>query len=67
MPLELGFDVNASDRHGWTPLHFAAACGNRAVAEQLVQAGADPRAKTLRGQTPQDLARVNGRSFSVPE
>ncbi|KAE9370181.1 ankyrin [Stipitochalara longipes BDJ] len=39
--LEAGFDVNARDWNGRTPLMYAAAAGMRDVAVALVQAGAD--------------------------
>jgi ankyrin repeat protein len=44
--IELGFDVNATNRleryHESAPLHEAAAQGNVAVIELLLEAGADP-------------------------
>ena len=36
-----GTAVNRTDRRGWTPLHFAARTGSRAVIERLLAAGAD--------------------------
>jgi ankyrin repeat protein len=32
--------VNAADKGGWTPLHFAARNGHSATAEALMAAGA---------------------------
>jgi ankyrin repeat protein len=34
--LECGADVNARDKFGWTPLHFACAGGYLAVVEKLL-------------------------------
>jgi hypothetical protein len=41
--LDAGADVNARDRHGITPLMYAAAMGNSPVAIRLLCSGADPR------------------------
>lgn len=43
MLVDLGFDVNAS--HGITALHYAAAFGQREIAELLIKHGADPTVK----------------------
>jgi hypothetical protein len=43
MLVDLGFDVNAS--HGITALHYAAAYGERDIAELLIKHGADPTTK----------------------
>lgn len=32
-----GFDLNAKDHHGWTPIHVAAAAGNVAAVSKLMQ------------------------------
>ena len=38
---------NATDEHGWTPLHLAAHYGFRNVAELLLAAGADANARSV--------------------
>ena len=49
-----GADVNAKDKEGWTPLHFASDRKN--VAEFLIKKGADVNAKDAYGFTPLDEA-----------
>jgi len=58
--VEAGADVNAKQRHGWTPLHGAAHSGDRELVELLLERGADPEAKHQEGKTALDLARENG-------
>ena len=48
--------VDIKDRKGETALHKAALWGHRQVVARLLEAGADPKAKNARGQTPVDLA-----------
>jgi ankyrin repeat protein len=43
---ELGFDVNARDDGGFTPLHFAAARGDNEMIRYLVSKGADIKARS---------------------
>lgn len=54
--LRLGMDPRVADRDGWTPLHYAAAYGHRRVAVSLVEAGADPSARTVHGLSVADLS-----------
>ncbi len=53
---ELGMDVNQRDYNGFTPLHNAAARGDRELILYLVEQGADVRALTRKGQTTVDMA-----------
>jgi ankyrin repeat protein len=50
--LDTGTDVNAKEKDGWTPLHFAAEGGHKEVAELLIAAGADVNARDNWGRTP---------------
>jgi ankyrin repeat protein len=43
---ELGFDVNARDDGGFTPLHFAAARGDNEMIRYLVSKGGDIKARS---------------------
>jgi ankyrin repeat protein len=55
--LKAGGKVDARDpRFGATPLHLAAALGNKAMVEHLLAAGADVSALEDRGRTPLELA-----------
>ncbi len=60
-----GADVNAKQRHGWTPLHGAADSGDREVVELLLAKGADPGAKHQEGKTALELARDKGHAEVV--
>ncbi len=57
--LKSGEDINAQDKGGWTPLHFAAQEGDLEVAEILVNAGANITLKDLNGNTPLWVATMN--------
>ncbi len=50
--LDAGFDPNAKDDDGWTPLHYAAFNDNAIVSSVLLDAGAEPNARTNYGWTP---------------
>ena len=47
-----GADVNAEDKHEWTPLHYAAYNGHTKIAKFLVGSGADVNAKEIADETP---------------
>jgi ankyrin repeat protein len=53
---ELGADVNARDYNGFSPLHNAAARGDRELIEYLVDRGADVTVLTRKGETTADMA-----------
>lgn len=55
-----GADVNAPQRHGWTPLHGAAQNGSLVTVERLLAAGADATARNDDGFSAADLAREAG-------
>ena len=50
--LAAGMDVNTRDNNKWTPLHYAAYYGHKAVAELLIAEVADVNAKSDDGWTP---------------
>ena len=53
---ELGVDVNVRDHDGYSAVHHAAARGDNAVIEFLVEHGADVTGVSRRGQTTVDMA-----------
>ena len=53
---ELGADVNARDHNGYSPVHHAAARGDNALIQYLVDKGADVTGVSRRGQTTVDMA-----------
>src|SRR5262249_11962436 len=50
--LELGADVTAADDDGVTLLHGMASHGDERALTRLLDAGADPNARTAAGETP---------------
>lgn len=55
--LELGFNANAQNLSGFTPLHFCVYCGNLAAAELLLSHGARADIRDSNGMTALDLAK----------
>lgn len=41
-----GADVSAADKYGWTPLHRASQNGHEAIAQLLIERGADENGST---------------------
>ena len=60
MLIAAGADVNATQRHGFTPLHAAAQHGDVEMVELFLSAGADPSAATDDGASPADIADGEG-------
>ncbi len=58
--LDAGADVNATQRHGWTPLHGAAQNGVDATVDRLLAGGADRAARNDDGKSAADLAAAAG-------
>jgi ankyrin repeat protein len=58
--LAAGAPVDALDKHGYTPLHIAAANGAAACVEALLAKGAKRDARAPDGKTPLDFARERG-------
>jgi len=54
--LAAGTDVNAKDKRGLTPLHWASLIGHKEAVELLISKGADVNAKIDDGRTPLDFA-----------
>lgn len=54
--LELGADVNGTNRDGSTALHSAAWLGQPEIVKALVDQGANPAAKTQQGNSPADVS-----------
>ena len=54
--LATGADVNAKNKVGGTPLHFAALEGRKEIVELLIAKGGDVNIKTDDGLTPLDRA-----------
>jgi hypothetical protein len=54
--INLGCDVNLSDKDGWTPLSVAAFYGHAEVIKALLAAGADPSKEVEDGDTAYDKA-----------
>ena len=57
--IDAGADVNARGLNDWTALHFAVAADDPVAVEMLLDAGADPDARTRIDdlETPLDIAR----------
>ena len=63
--IDAGADVNARQRHGWTPLHGAAQNGALASVERLLAAGADRRGPQRRRTSAIELAQAAGHEAIV--
>ncbi len=63
--LRAGADPSATDKSGWTPLHYAAFDGHAEIVTTLLDAGADPSAKDQLGWTPLHYAVFDGHAEIV--
>jgi len=54
--IEGNTNVNASDGHGYTPLHYAVENNLKEIVQLLISKNADLSAKNLSGETPLDIA-----------
>ena len=52
MLLKQGADIHATNKNGWTPLHWGALNNATNTAEVLLKNGADVNAKNKNGDTP---------------
>lgn len=59
--------IDAQDKLGWTPLHFASSCDYGMRVPQLIQAGADTGLRTQDGLTPLHCAAMAGNFHAVVE
>jgi len=59
-----GVNVNDKDAEGKTPLHYAAAYGNKELVQFLIDQGADVKAKDSRGRTPMSVASQMGNTLA---
>ncbi|CAG9986134.1 unnamed protein product [Clonostachys byssicola] len=60
--VEKGADISATDRSGWTVLHFACQRNYLALARFLIAHGADPLARTKAGSTTLGIAAIESKS-----
>ena len=60
-----GFDPNAKDNKGWTPLHWASCNGKTEAIELLLKAGAAVDANNNDDWTPLHWASSNGKTEAI--
>ncbi|VDK46209.1 unnamed protein product [Cylicostephanus goldi] len=63
--LEQGASVDRSDTRDRQALHYASSCSQNAVADALLQAGADPNAADVDGMTPLLEACASGHELTT--
>lgn len=50
--IDYGADINAKDKYGWTPLHYAVLYERYDAARFFLDKGADPNVEEINGRTP---------------
>lgn len=55
-----GAEINATDKNGWTPLHYASRAGCFDVVKLLTESGASPKSETNLGAAPIWFAAAEG-------
>ncbi len=60
LTLSRGADINAKDKHGWTPLFHAVKHGELEIASYLLENGAEVNLISVLGTTPLRLASAQG-------
>ena len=63
--LDAGVDINARDKNGWTPLHWAALGGYTKIVGILIDNGAQINATDELGDTPLDFANVESAKLLI--
>jgi len=58
--IEGSININVSDGHGYTPLHYAVQNDHKEIVELLISKNADVNAKNRSGQTPLHIASDGG-------
>lgn len=58
--IDYGADVNATQAHGYTPLHYAALNGLESIVRNLLARSVDRNARDVEGKTARDLAIEKG-------
>lgn len=56
----LGADIMSIGEGGYTPLHYAVEQGNMDVVHYLIEVGADVLYKNFDGESPRDIAELQG-------
>ncbi|KAM0083202.1 hypothetical protein ACKRZS_004614 [Fusarium odoratissimum] len=58
-------NLNRTDSHGWTPLHWAVSMGHKSMVEILLRSGASPDLPDLAGWTPTFWAAFKGHTYII--
>ena len=55
--LDAGAKIDAQDKNGWQPIHYAADGVNVSLVKFLIESGADINAPSIDGSTPLQIAK----------